>query len=103
MKRNNECIRDILSYIEDKSSYTIDSNGILVEHITISHSSIINSDELKMYDKKDIMYSIELLFNYGCIRLLENPTYDKNKMLANTKIIGLTWKGHDLADELRNI
>ncbi|MGN9161248.1 DUF2513 domain-containing protein [Clostridium sulfidigenes] len=84
MRLNNDCIRDILLYIEANTDY---------------EKSCINSDVLV----KDLKYDKNTIFYHICMirqaRLVDNVSFADNE----PKLISrLSWQGHQYLDNIRD-
>lgn len=88
MKLNNDCIRDLLLYIEENTNL---SDDVYIESIN------------------DLSYSIEELL-YTSIKLKEanfinaeiEQTYDEENGGYSITVFSLTWQGHKFLDNIRD-
>ena len=97
MRLNADYIRDILLYIESNLNYDEFSNT----HKEINHGKLLRDDYFTNYDKQELTYALELLIKSGFIDLADRPNiHDGNINIA--RIIGLTWNGHELLDNIRD-
>lgn len=87
MKRDWDLIRDIL--IEIENSKDMDS------FLNFSESGYLYPEKLHEYENKKITYHIQLLVGAGFISTNEDDYGEK-------ELTGLTWKGHEYADKLRD-
>lgn len=88
MKLNNDCVRDLLLYIEENTNL---SDDIYIESIN------------------DLSYSTEVLL-YTSIKLKEanfinaeiEQTYDEENGGYSITVFSLTWQGHKFLDNIRD-
>ncbi len=100
MRLNHDYVRDILLFIESELDYQ-GHTKTPTYHTEISDGELINHDKFKKHDKQELIYSLELLLKERYIECAEDPYFvDGNLMTA--RIIGLTWIGHELLDNVRN-
>lgn len=85
MRLNNDCIRDILLYIEDKITY---------KNSCIEVSSLLN--DLSKYTEDEILYHINQIYKAD---LIDKPFYadDRAQIISD-----LTWTGHQYVDNIRD-
>lgn len=97
MRLNADYVRDILLYIENNLDYDVFSNM----HKEIYHGKLLCDEHFVNYDKQELTYALELLIKSGFIDLAAQPNiHDGNINIA--RIIGLTWTGHELLDNIRD-
>lgn len=97
MKLNADYVRDILLYIEKNLGYNKSSNI----HKEITNRELISDDSFTNYNKQELTYALELLIKSGFVELASRPNmHDGNINMA--RIIGLTWTGHELLDNIRD-
>nr|DAI04395.1 MAG TPA: YjcQ protein [Caudoviricetes sp.] len=97
MRLNADYVRDILLYIESNLNYDDLSNA----HKEISHGKLLRDEHFANYDKQELTYALELLIKSGFVDLADKPNIqDGNIYIA--RIIGLTWTGHELLDNIRD-
>lgn len=87
MKRNWNLIRCILLEIEN-------SDG-MDAFLNLSDDGYRYTNNLKMYDSKDIIYHVQLLVKADFI----STNIDD---YGEQELTGLTWKGHEYAEKLRD-
>lgn len=95
MKLDPDCIRDIMLVIE--SLKNLDSN-LQIYHTDLT--SIAKTDELSVYPKEEIAYTLLKLAEGGFI--IAKPTYAGGKIF-NFYISDLTFSGHQHLEKIRNI
>lgn len=99
MQINEECIRDVLLYCEDKIDYKHDMDRKM-SLITVSLYELNNSNLSKKYDEKDIMYSVMKLEEIGFI--ITSDKYPKEKsVLERCTIAEITYRGHQFLDTIK--
>lgn len=84
MRLNNDCIREILLYIEENTTYT---------------KSAINVDNLVNnlnYDEETIFYHVSLISQAN---LVDRVTFADNRPFFISK---LSWEGHQYIDNIRD-
>ena len=97
MRLNADYVRDILLYIENNLGYDEYSNN----HKEIGYGKLLCDEYFINYDKQELTYALELLIKSGFIDLAAKPNiHDGNINIA--RIIGLTWNGHELLDNIRD-
>lgn len=85
MRLNNDCIRDILLYLEENITYDIDCIGF--DKL---------SDSLNLYSPDALKYHINQLYNAD---LIQKPYYsDDGPDILND----LTWEGHQFVNDIRD-
>lgn len=85
MRLDNDCIRDIMLYIEDN-----------IHDHTDDVSFNIMSEELQQYDKETLTYHIQILKDGELIK-----DYAKAGYMGIISVNDLTWKGHQYLDNIR--
>lgn len=99
MKLNYDCVRKILLFVEENLDY--DENEYLSPHKTINNGQLISRNEFSRYNHQEVRYAVEMLIKEGYLECANNINiYEGNINFAN--IIGLTWKGHELLNNIRN-
>lgn len=97
MRLNHDYVRDILLYIEKNLGYDEFYNT----HKEIHHGKLLCDEHFANYDKQELTYALELLIKSGFIELAARPNiHDGN--INSARIIGLTWNGHELLDNIRD-
>ena len=97
MRLNADYVRDILLYIENNLGYDEYSNT----HKEIHHGKLLRDDYFENYDKQELTYALELLIKSGFIELAATPNIHEGN-INSARIIGLTWNGHELLDNIRD-
>ena len=87
MKRDWDLIREILLEIEESHDIEDFMNHVKGENFY--------SENLRKYGKSNVKYHIDLLVEAGFIRAV-NTDY------GDAELTGLTWKGHEYAEKLRD-
>lgn len=86
MKLDNECIRDLLLYLEENCSYKND--------ITL------NELKLEKYTTEEIVYTGEKLYEAGYINCLKSKSlYEEMPIIV---VMSLTYNGHRFIDNIRD-
>lgn len=86
MRLNNDCIRDIMLYIENNLNNHNDS---------VSFKDM--SETLKKYNEETLTYHVSLLKDAGLIE-----GYSRAGALGIIFINDLTWQGHQYLDNIRD-
>lgn len=84
MRLNNDCIRDVLLYIEDNTDYK---------------KRFINIDKLLTdldYDENTLFYHISMISQAN---LVDKVVYADNKPISTSS---LSWNGHQYLDNIRD-
>lgn len=89
MKLNNDCVRSVLIFIEDK--YTINNNLMI--------DDFIKSQELNDYSPDEIIYTLKKLDEAKYINITFRYASDR---LVFISCYGLTWDGHKFLDTIRD-
>lgn len=97
MRLNHDYVRDILLYIEKNLGYEEFSNM----HKEIHYGKLLCDEHFANYDKQELTYALELLIKSGFIELAARPNIHDGH-INTARIIGLTWNGHELLDNIRN-
>jgi hypothetical protein len=99
MKLNHDYVRNILMFIEEELDYQ--NTKIPTYHQEISDGELVANAKFSKYNKQELVYALELLLKEHFIECANSPYFvDGNLMTA--RIIGLTWSGHELLDNVRN-
>lgn len=96
VKLNADYIRDILLFIEDNLDY--DSNG---NHNELRYTKLLSNNTFKNHDSQQLHHALELLIKENYIECSKPPHFN-NGDLVSAYIIGLTWTGHELLDNIRD-
>lgn len=97
---NHDYVRDILLYIESNLNYK-SGEEVPTHHKKIDHSRLLDKEQFKNHNKEELMYAIELLIQEQYLQC-EKPAKFYNGNLYEADIIGLSWKGHELLDNVRD-
>ena len=97
---NHDYVRDILLYVEKNLNYKSDEE-VPTHHKKLDHSRLPDKEQFKNYDKDTLMYAIELLIQEQYLQCAKPPKYHEGDLLE-ADIIGLSWKGHELLDNVRD-
>lgn len=89
MRLNHECVRQTLLFIEDKHK----------PGLFIPLDSFFNAENLTDFSNEDIVYTILQLKDAGFIN--GEPRYGNNQLVAFS-CGGLTWKGSEFIDTIRD-
>lgn len=95
MRLNHDYIRDILLFIESELEY--ENN----KHQELRHGDLLKHKMFSKYNKPELTYALELLIKEGYINCSEEPVFYHGNLMS-AYITGLTWKGHELLDNVRN-
>lgn len=85
MKLNNECVRDLMLFIE--------------ENIGLNESLSINNVKIKKYSLEDLIYTSKKLHEAGYINAEIEEYLDDDHSVY---IYSLTWSGHKFLDNIRD-
>ena len=95
MRLNHDYVRDILLFIESKLEY--ENN----QHKELLFGKLLVHDNFTKCDKDELLYALELLIQEEYINCARAPYFVRGNLMS-ADIIGLTWKGHELLDNVRN-
>ena len=85
MKRDIDLVRKLLLYVEDKTgTNTLDSTTLSVQG----------------HDRLEVGYHIRLLADAGLLNYIDGSAMGDD--VPNYLIEGLTWRGHDFVDSIRD-
>lgn len=101
MKLNADYVRDILLYIEKNLNYKNSDSNIPSIHKEISDGKLISDNFFDNYNKEELAYALEQLIKSGFIDLATKPVVTDGN-INHARIIGLTWAGHELLDNIRD-
>lgn len=95
MRLNHDYVRDILLFIESELEY--ENN----QHKELMFGKLLAHDNFTKCDKDELLYALELLIQEEYINCARAPYFVRGNLMS-ADIIGLTWKGHELLDNVRN-
>lgn len=95
MKLNNDAVRAVMLFIEEKLNESYCNHYITQDDII---SEIRNCN---LYNKNDIAYAINILLTTDFLDLVEHPKYGVTGELLLVKIRGLTFNGCNFLDDIR--
>ena len=98
MKLNFDYVRDILLCVEKHSEYEDPYN---FTHKVIRVFDMVAFDEFKGYNDQELINAFDVLIREDFILLAKPAKYHKGDLM-DADIIGLTMKGYDLLNEIRN-
>lgn len=101
MKLNNECVRDVLLYLEENLYYVNVSDNTL-RHAALSMNAI--ATELhgkKSYEVLQVKYTVEKLIEAGFIHTSVFAKGHQNAILQ-CEIDDITWSGHQFLSTIRS-
>ena len=101
MRLNPDCVRSILLYIEERFDYTDTYSSTPHIHKEMPNGDIIVDKYFENYDKQEVSYALELLIMEGYASIAGNPTITGGNLVF-ARVNGLTWKGHELLNNVRN-
>lgn len=99
MKLNPDYVRDILLYIEENTDYSTET--IPPTHNELWYGKIFEDKYFEYYDKQLLTHALEILIKENYIECAEKPYFVRGN-LASATIIGLSYSGHELLDNIRN-
>ena len=97
MKLNNDCIRDVLLYIEENVNYKKEGGAIIPDR-----KSFYNiADALSLdYAKEDVYYTLTILREAHYIETSGEAMNDTGSITRGF-VNRLTWEGHEFLDGVR--
>lgn len=101
MKLNADYVRDILLFIEKYLDYEDSESQVPHIHKEITDGQLISNEYFTTYNKQELSYALEQLIKAGLIDLASKPNVH-NGNINMARIIGLTWSGHELLDNVRD-
>ncbi len=101
MKLNHDYVRDILLYIEENLDYEDKDSETPYRHKIITDSELMTDDIFKKHNKQELSNALELMIKKDYIEVTDDSNIS-NGVMYIAKIIGLTWKGHELLDNVRD-
>lgn len=101
MKLNADYVREILLFVEKELVYDDNNSPFPHTHKQISNIQLISDPYFISYNKSELSYALEQLIKEGYIELAGVPNKFNNN-INMAKIIGLTWRGHELLDNIRD-
>lgn len=101
MKLNADYVRDILLFIEKELDYDDSENQTPHIHKEITDGQLVSNQYFSTYNKQELSYALEQLIKGGFIDLAAKPNIH-NGNINIARIIGLTWTGHELLDNIRD-
>lgn len=101
MKLNQDAVREILLYIEQKANYIDENSDLPSQHIEFPQGKLVTDEYFQKFKTSEVSYTSELLIKEGYISTIGCVKYDSNGNLMLARINGLTWKGHELLDNIR--
>ena len=101
MRLNIDYVRDVLLYAEKNLDYEDSQSKTPTQHKELTDWQITGDESFNNYDKQELTYAVETLVKSGFFDLAVTPII-RNGNLYNARIVGLTWAGHELLDNLRN-
>lgn len=99
MKLNPDYVRDILLYIEETLDYNTET--VTPQHNELWYGKILDEERFKEHNKQQLLYALEILLKENFIECATPPVFN-NGNIRNAIIVGLTYSGHDLLDNVRN-
>ena len=101
MKLNPDYVRDILLFIEKELDYEDIESSAPHMHKEITDGELVCNQYFDKYNKQELSYALEILIKEGFIDLAARPSIHNGNIYI-ARIIGLTWKGHELLDNIRD-
>ena len=101
MRLNPDYVRDILLFIEKELDYEDAENQTPHIHKEITDGQLVSNQYFSTYNKQELSYALEQLIKEGFIDLAAKPNIH-NGNINIARIIGLTWQGHELLDNIRD-
>lgn len=99
MRLNADYVRDILLYIEKNLDYKDSSNPNY--HNELLFGKLIADNVFSKHNKEELTYALELLIKERFIECAKEPYFVRGNLMS-ADIIGLTWSGHELLDNIRD-
>ena len=97
MVLNYECIKDLLSYIESKTTATNTNGTFAINSITLK--SVI-ADKMADYSAEEIFYTLTQMADANLIKI--DGILRKGGRISNFNIDDLTPDGHRLLNDIKN-
>ncbi len=101
MKLNADYVRDILLFIEENIGYVDGVSELPSVHEKISKKKLLENHKFSNYDVKELTYAFEQLVTEGYLSTTEKIHFVEGNLMP-VHVTGLTWKGHELLDNVRN-
>ena len=86
MKLNHDCVRDLLLYIEENSSY--------------NERLHLNTITIKDYSTENIIYTADKLIEAGYLDCIRSVLM--NSRMPDIKVKSITYEGHKFLDNIRD-
>ena len=102
MNLNADCVRDILLCVEKECGYKHNEKGQPIKHELIGYRKLLADETLNKYSPDEKEHALYLLIQEGYVDYDRNHFNAINGTLYSADIVDLTWKGHDLLDNVRN-
>lgn len=100
MKLNPDCMRIILKYCIEHIDYK--DIGLNQRHEnSVTLTMLYNSDELKEFEKKEIMYSVMKLYEYRFITVSKIHPTNRQQYFDSCEITDVTVYGHDFYNSIQ--
>ena len=99
MKLNADYVRDILLYIEKNLDYQEPTNPNY--HNELLFGKLLADNVFDEHNKEELTYALELLIKERFIECAREPYFVRGSLMS-ADIIGLTWQGHELLDNIRD-
>ena len=87
MKLNQDCVRDLLIFIEDNLTY-----GVYI---------YVNEIQIGNYSRDEILYSADKLLEAGLIDATMKTFMDSGG-IPQIRVKSITWNGHQFLDNIRD-
>lgn len=100
MRLNYDYVRDVLIFVEKELVYK-DADTIYGIHSFMPYGKLLTNSTFDKHNKAELLYALELLIKEGYIEC-SNPPNIVNGDLKAASIIGLSWKGHELLNDIRD-
>lgn len=92
------CKKNFILYRKE-ANYNTD--GGFPIHNEIRFGELVEDEYFKKYSKSEVLYALEILLREHFIECSDGPTFYAGN-IKNATIIGLSYSGHDLLDNIRN-
>lgn len=101
MKLNPDAVRSILLFLEENITYEDEDSEYPQKRTEFVPNLIVTNNYFSAFKSTEVSYALDLLIKEGYISTIGKP-YFVNGILEMARIDGLTEKGHDLLDNVRN-
>lgn len=102
MKLNPDVVRALLIYISDNLDYKDKDSACPEKRETLGKYSIVTNEYFSKYNRSEISYALELLIAENYVTTANKPQYNSAGNLTIANINGLSMKGHELLNDIKD-